>query len=758
MELVEKIQGKLMQALQTTVSQSHPQSPCLFQELMKKIPDLRTLNTLHSEKLLAFKMEPHVEAAPHQTTSPASTSTNMHAIYQTHVGHWGTCGMTNHAATATASEDSKGSWEEQDHIVPSPSQQHHHHLTVRGGAGSGNEMAWTHDGKEHDLYSSPRSSDTGSYIIDDGGSVKSPLGSVSSVKGADSESVCSGEMGHLSELHAAVTGGKNSRKDLQEGGSSSGDESLAVDSPNGKCPFKVRKLDSPTDSGIESGKEMGCSGSSGSRSTSICSSPRSSMEDKVKDILDCEVGSDKLESIEDMPVLKRALQAPPLINTNLLMDEAYKPHKKFRALRKDSDSTPTSPDVVTQVHSPSLNLSLASTHSTLVKTLEQGPRMSEQQLKRTDIIHDIIMRGDGQVVSRPQQQMDTMGSMAAPPSSQQLGYCTAAPPPTSNGSLVYTLPPQASSTSPPLPYGNVSMVRAASPAASAASGGVTKSVVVCPPGYYIPQPSVSPGNTYPPSSSWSAFVAGVSPSSPTSSTSSSPGVVTQGRVSYVPVLPVNGNGGSGGSQQQAGVGTGLSLQLQAHLQLGGGAATLQHHQHPGSTLSPPLPCHYQSPQHPQAASSPSAAASPLPRMYYHPRTLTSSASTSSSSSSPTLAVTPQSPRSSPPVIQVSKQVTLTNATLKPTSPMAGQIVEHFGSPGPASMVASPNHVANSSAALVTNSCLVENQPLNLSKKLVMSSSAAAAAPPHTMSHLAGLERTSTSGAVGHLQRVKLEAV
>jgi len=35
-------------------------------------------------------------------------------------------------------------------------------------------------------------------------------------------------------------------------------------------------------------------------------------------------------SQEDMPVLKRALQAPPMIDTNLLMNEAYRPHKKFR--------------------------------------------------------------------------------------------------------------------------------------------------------------------------------------------------------------------------------------------------------------------------------------------------------------------------------------------------------------------------------------------------------------------------------------------
>merc|ERR1711949_103151 len=47
-----------------------------------------------------------------------------------------------------------------------------------------------------------------------------------------------------------------------------------------KCPFKARKLDSPSDSGIDSPKAQG----SQSTNTSVCSSPRSSMEDKVKEV------------------------------------------------------------------------------------------------------------------------------------------------------------------------------------------------------------------------------------------------------------------------------------------------------------------------------------------------------------------------------------------------------------------------------------------------------------------------------------------
>lgn len=53
-------------------------------------------------------------------------------------------------------------------------------------------------------------------------------------------------------------------------------------------------------------------------------------------------------SIDDMPMLKRALQAPPLINTNMLMDEAYRHHKKFRAAQRSSSNgkqqSPTNAD------------------------------------------------------------------------------------------------------------------------------------------------------------------------------------------------------------------------------------------------------------------------------------------------------------------------------------------------------------------------------------------------------------------------------
>ncbi|XP_064646032.1 uncharacterized protein LOC135499282 [Lineus longissimus] len=57
-EHVERIQAKLTHGLQNMMLQNHPEDPTMFGKLLMKIPDLRTLNTLHSEKLLGMTMVP----------------------------------------------------------------------------------------------------------------------------------------------------------------------------------------------------------------------------------------------------------------------------------------------------------------------------------------------------------------------------------------------------------------------------------------------------------------------------------------------------------------------------------------------------------------------------------------------------------------------------------------------------------------------------------------------------------------------------
>lgn len=56
-EQVEKVQNRITQSLQAMMASNHSEDPALFAKLLMKIPDLRTLNTLHSEKLLGKYIE-----------------------------------------------------------------------------------------------------------------------------------------------------------------------------------------------------------------------------------------------------------------------------------------------------------------------------------------------------------------------------------------------------------------------------------------------------------------------------------------------------------------------------------------------------------------------------------------------------------------------------------------------------------------------------------------------------------------------------
>lgn len=369
-DLVQKIHRKLDDLLQKAVCANHQDNPGLFAELKKKIPDLRTLNTLHSEKLLAFKMEPRNNGGMSAVTS----STNGDHVVPTANGNVAAC---NYAS-----------------LLPERWQQFGL-LNGSNGQGSPHGSDWS-DSKDVDTnYGSPRSVSSSVVSTDESASVKSPprSSSVSSAKSSNG--------GYLSYSPEMVRCPKRAHTGHHRDGNSSSDESCYYGSESaaksgsaGGANFaKIRCVDSPTDSGIESGKEH-CSGST--PATSVCSSPRSALDEKVKDVSDSE---EKQESIDDMPMLKRALQAPPLINTNMLMDEAYRHHKKFRASKREGE--PHSPST-TMAASPASSCgdSLASSHSTLVKTLEQAPRyLNEQQLKRTDLIHNIIMRTEQQSAS-----------------------------------------------------------------------------------------------------------------------------------------------------------------------------------------------------------------------------------------------------------------------------------------------------------------------------------------------------------------------
>lgn len=316
---------------------------------------------------------------------------------------------------------------------------------------------------------------------------KSPMGSVSSTEsGSDAEAYAAAQSAPL--LAATLSGGCPIRHRASSGSSAEDDiVSAAHLAQNGltitpvvrSVPInnhiRYRKLDSPTDSGIESGNEKHDNKlSSGSSS---CSSPRSSLEDAQ---------DDKRHIVEDMPVLKRVLQAPPLYDTNSLMDEAYKPHKKFRAMRhrsseaeaavvKRQPSPPmptmaTTPQPQSQLHmhlTRPQTSNLSSTHSVLAKSLMQEPQMTPEQIKRSDIIQSYMMRGEHkETVSQLTRDglLVTVGqcpysgrwpSTSSSSSSSQQSVITrnqqTPSPSSSSGEHRYFQSPHSTSTSPPGP-------------------------------------------------------------------------------------------------------------------------------------------------------------------------------------------------------------------------------------------------------------------------------------------------------------------
>lgn len=55
---VEALQETLIRALRTLIMKNHPNEASTFTRLLLKLADLRSLNNMHSEELLAFKIHP----------------------------------------------------------------------------------------------------------------------------------------------------------------------------------------------------------------------------------------------------------------------------------------------------------------------------------------------------------------------------------------------------------------------------------------------------------------------------------------------------------------------------------------------------------------------------------------------------------------------------------------------------------------------------------------------------------------------------
>ncbi|TDH10552.1 hypothetical protein EPR50_G00076450 [Perca flavescens] len=58
MQAVEQLQEGLIRALRSLITRRRPDDSTLFPKLLLRLPDLRSLNNMHSDKLLAFRIDP----------------------------------------------------------------------------------------------------------------------------------------------------------------------------------------------------------------------------------------------------------------------------------------------------------------------------------------------------------------------------------------------------------------------------------------------------------------------------------------------------------------------------------------------------------------------------------------------------------------------------------------------------------------------------------------------------------------------------
>lgn len=489
-ELIEKMYTKLKACLQQVIMQNRPDQPEFLAELLKTLPDLRTLSTLHTEKLVVFRTE-HKELLRQQmwsamdddaaSKSPGSSSwgcdnSSMEDIAKSPMG----------SVSSTESGDTLGEYHQ--HMHHNSHAHNHHHLSHA--ASSAPLLAATLAGN------SPMSSSSASSCpITSTAALRNRANSGSSVE-EDLAVASAAATAHLTQNGLTITPVVRHQTSPANNGAQAPQQ-------------RYRKLDSPTDSGIESGNEKqdhkmisslaNCSSSCSSGSSS-CSSPRSTVDDghsMAGDSSSTPTAAAKKFAVEDMPVLKRVLQAPPLYDTNSLMDEAYKPHKKFRAMRsssissagsvhKDSDmvtesssvtaaaSSSTSPSIIVQASSAIHNMnphhqkaaspaaplmhqsqlhmhltrpqtsqyhqssSLSSTHSVLAKSLMEEPRMTPEQMKRSDIIQNYIKRETAADYNASRRSPASSSSMSPSPAGCPFAAKMRANSPFANSASVIT--------------------------------------------------------------------------------------------------------------------------------------------------------------------------------------------------------------------------------------------------------------------------------------------------------------------------------
>ena len=466
-ELVGRMQTKLKNILQSILVPQHPRHSAIFTELIAICQDLRTLNTLHTEKFLlqakVMRDEVGGSLTPSSLTSssplpPSSASVSVaaqHAILgQSYVDReWE---ENANCSTGSLDRDSTGSRSPQS-SSDSPATSHSFSMedlrrSPLGSVSSSESIANSetfsklsvNDLKIHgsvllNALTSPALSAQLAGAVSQSQSVTAGrhIGSVSSHHNQHPSSR-KRELSRSESGSSSTTCGRqtspSSRGVEQDTSSSSNTSSGGHSSQESKCPYKARKLDSPSDSGIDSPKAQG----SHSTNTSVCSSPRSSMEDgaMLPNAGDDNDGRPDLE--EQHPLLKRALQQPPQPfnmggGISNFQDEVYKPHKKFRhSDRKDGDEPTSTQDTGSNGSvSPgsSSSSSLVHSHSILASQLAAPPtyqrRSSPPPASASNSISALLAAAaaNSSMVSSSQQMAGSSGittlSRGAPPTHHQ---------------------------------------------------------------------------------------------------------------------------------------------------------------------------------------------------------------------------------------------------------------------------------------------------------------------------------------------------
>merc|ERR1719450_2008604 len=215
-ELVAKMQEKLKMVLQNILVPQHPEHSSIFRELLTIVHDLRTLNPLHTEK---FLQQSRVEGAPSGMLPP-------HLLYAASSGgDW----------EDQAEQDSTGSRSPQSSDCGLPTQ----------------HSSW------EDMRRSPIGSVSSSESL---GSETGQTFSRLSVNDLKIHGVGSVLLNALtSPAVSAPTCPATRKRDISRCGSEGNlhhhrpeEANTSPTTDAAKCPFKARKLESPSDSGIDS--------------------------------------------------------------------------------------------------------------------------------------------------------------------------------------------------------------------------------------------------------------------------------------------------------------------------------------------------------------------------------------------------------------------------------------------------------------------------------------------------------------------------